>query len=127
MKIKIIIALLLLGAIAVFCYAQPPGIAPLIMRFLELTDVDEATYIGEAGKYIKVNAGETGVEFGTPAGAGDLLADGSVPMTANWDIGNYDITLKSLTGDGSLDFGGGVSTELINSAAPVTNATGEIA
>jgi len=36
-------------------------------------------------------------------GAGDLLADGSVPMTANWDIGNYDITLKSLTGDGTIE------------------------
>ena len=38
-----------------------------------------------------------------PAGGGDLLADGSVPLTANWDVGNYDITLKSLTGDGTIE------------------------
>jgi len=37
------------------------------------------------------------------AGAGDLLADGTVPMTANWDIGNFDITLKALTGDGTIE------------------------
>jgi len=37
------------------------------------------------------------------SGSGDLLADGTVPMTANWDIGNYDITLKALTGDGTIE------------------------
>ena len=36
-------------------------------------------------------------------GTGDLLADGTVPMTSNWDIGNYDLTLKSLTGDGTIE------------------------
>jgi hypothetical protein len=127
MKTKIIIATLFLGVVALICYSQTQPIAPLVLRFLLLTDVDETTYVGAAGKYMKVNAGETAVEFGTPAGAGDLLADGSVPMTANWDIGNYDITLKSLTGDGSLDFGNALSVELVQSAAPVTNATGEIA
>lgn len=43
------------------------------------------------------------------AGVGDLLADATVPMTANWDIGNYDITLKSLTGDGTVE--GAILTE----------------
>ena len=37
------------------------------------------------------------------AGGGDLLADGSVPMTANWDVGNFDFTMKSLTGDGTIE------------------------
>ena len=37
------------------------------------------------------------------AGSGDLLADATVPMTADWDIGNFDITLKSLTGDGTIE------------------------
>lgn len=37
------------------------------------------------------------------AGGGDLKADGTVPLTANWDVGNYDITLKALTGDGTIE------------------------
>ena len=28
--------------------------------------------------------------------------DGTKPMTADWDIGNFDITLKNLTGDGTV-------------------------
>jgi len=39
----------------------------------------------------------------TPAGTGDLLADGTVPMTSDWDIGNFDLTLKSITGDGTIE------------------------
>lgn len=39
----------------------------------------------------------------TLGGGGDLLADGSVPLTANWDVGNFDITLKALTGDGTIE------------------------
>jgi len=36
----------------------------------------------------------------TPAGAGDLLADGSVPLAADWDAGNslYDITAVEFKG-----------------------------
>ena len=40
------------------------------------------------------------------SGAGDLLADGSVPLTANWDVGNYDMTMKAATGDGVATFAG---------------------
>ena len=36
-------------------------------------------------------------------GSGDLLADGTIPMTADWEFGNYDLTLKSLTGDGTIE------------------------
>ncbi len=39
--------------------------------WLALTDTP-AAFTGQAGKYSKVNAGETGLEFGTPAGAGDM-------------------------------------------------------
>ena len=101
-KIKIL-AILIVVLMACYLFAQPPPIGPLIMRFLDLTDVDEATYVGAAGKYTRVNAAEKALEFGVPAGAGDLLADGTVPLTANWDVGNFDITLKALTGDGTIE------------------------
>lgn len=41
--------------------------------FVELTDTP-STYVGQAGKFAKVNAGATGLEFDTVAGGGDLLA-----------------------------------------------------
>ncbi len=70
--------------------------------FVGLTDTP-SDYTGDGGKYLKVNAGATAVEFVTLSGGGDLLADGTVPMTANWDIGNFDLTLKALTGDGTIE------------------------
>jgi hypothetical protein len=101
MKKNIIIGFCLLVFIgAGIAISQPPPIMPFILRFLDMTDTP-AAYTGQAGKYVKVNAGEDAVEFGTPAGAGDFLADGSVPMTGVIDL--YD------------------------NAAPTTNATGEIA
>jgi hypothetical protein len=33
----------------------------------------------------------------TPAGAGDLKADGTVPLTANWNVGAYTITAAGFT------------------------------
>jgi hypothetical protein len=37
--------------------------------------------------------------WATPAGSGDLLADGTVPLTANWDVGSYKITAEQLESD----------------------------
>ena len=37
------------------------------LKFTDLADTP-ANYTGQAGKYVKVNAGETDLEFGTPAG-----------------------------------------------------------
>jgi hypothetical protein len=42
-----------------------------ISTFLALTDTP-AAYTGQAGKYTKVNAGETALEFDTPSGSGDM-------------------------------------------------------
>lgn len=58
---------------------------------------------GEGGgtKYLRED-GDGTCSWQTPAGAGDLLADGTVPMTANWEFGNFDLTLKSIIGDGSM-------------------------
>ncbi|MBA7519312.1 hypothetical protein ES705_11390 [subsurface metagenome] len=55
--------------------------------FLGLADTP-ANYTGQAGKYIKVNAGETDLEFGTPTGgAGTYLELTDTP--AAYDNGKY--------------------------------------
>jgi len=43
-----------------------------VATFLALTDTPSA-YTGQAGKYAKVNTGETALEFATPGGGGDML------------------------------------------------------
>lgn len=45
-----------------------PGKIIIVGTFVGLTDTP-ANYAGQAGKYIKVNAGETVLEFGTPSAA----------------------------------------------------------
>jgi|3_EtaG_2_1085321.scaffolds.fasta_scaffold07601_4 hypothetical protein len=42
----------------------------------------------------------TDFQLGLP-GAGDLLADGTIPLTADWDVGAYTITAKSFVADTS--------------------------
>jgi len=78
--------------------------------WIDLTDTDPTTFAGESGKYVKVNAGATGLDFGTPSGSGDMtkaeydpngdgviasaqldtnvfLVGGSRAMAANIDMG----------------------------------------
>jgi hypothetical protein len=54
---------------------------------LTITDgaIASAPFTGNALKVIRVNAGETAYEAAT-GGAGDFLADGSVPMTGDLDF-----------------------------------------
>jgi len=44
--------------------------------FVALTDTP-ANYTDQAGKYVKVNAGETALEFGTPVGGGTVTTSGT--------------------------------------------------
>ena len=44
---------------------------------------------------------DLGVEYSLTAGSGDLLADGTIPMTADWDMGAFTITAGAFVGDGS--------------------------
>ena len=41
-------------------------------------------------KYLSNNNGT--VNWSAPIGTGDLKADGTIPLTANWNVGNYTIT-----------------------------------
>jgi len=56
------------------------------LKFTDLADTP-ANYTGQAGKYVKVNAGETDLEFGTPAGGGTYLELTDTP--AAYDNGKY--------------------------------------
>jgi len=56
------------------------------LKFTDLTDTP-ANYTDQAGKYVKVNAGETALEFGTPAGGGTYLELTDTPVA--YDNGKY--------------------------------------
>ncbi len=51
------------------------------------------------------------------AGAGDLKADGTVPLTANWDVGAFTITGTQFISD----IGGGTAPFVVTSTTEVTN------
>ena len=48
---------------------------------------------------------DTAYGWGDHGSAGYIKADGSVPLTANWDVGNFDLTMKNLTCDGTITDG----------------------
>jgi len=48
--------------------------------------------LGADGTYLRSNGGTASLTFDTPAGTGDLLADGTTPLTANWDAGAFTFT-----------------------------------
>jgi hypothetical protein len=55
---------------------------------------------GTTGYYLVADsASVTGLKWSAPAGGGDLKADGTVPLSANWDVGAFKITLETLTSD----------------------------
>lgn len=130
-----IIALILVGVFAYCLYAQPGPIQPIITNLTQFVnqtawrlfysntdgDVTELAF-GTSGQYLKSNGATSAPTWATPGGTGDLLADGSVPMTDNWDIGNFDITLKSLTGDGTIE--GATLTEGGNAVYNATEVPG---
>ena len=51
-------------------------------EFTDLTDVP-SSYSGQGGKYVKVNAGATALEFVTLAGGGDMLSTNNLSDVAN--------------------------------------------
>lgn len=67
----------------------------------ELSDVD-VTDIAN-GKILQYNSGTSKWECESLAGGGDLKADGTVPLTANWDVGDFKITCKIVDIESAAD------------------------
>lgn len=57
------------------------------------------------------------------AGTGDLLADGTIPLTANWDVGAYTITGTQFISD----IAGGTAPFVVTSTTEVANLTAALA
>lgn len=57
------------------------------------------------GKYLKRSG--TDIVGDAPAGGGDLLADGSVPLSADWDMGGQKVTSAEFSTDVISEEGGG--------------------
>lgn len=95
--------------------------------FTDLTDVPNS-YVGQGGKVAKVNAGETGLEFATVSGTGDVTGPAS---SANNDIAAFDGTsgkvIKVATAIDGLPIGattpstGAFTTGLVGSDANFTD------
>ena len=84
---------------------------------------------GEGGgtKFLRED-GDGTCSWQAPAGGGDLLADGSVPLTANWDVGAFTITGTQFISDiatGTAPFVVSSTTEVSNlKSATVGTITG---
>ena len=70
--------------------------------------------------------GDLTVTGSYPAGTGDLLADGTVPLTADWDVGSFKITAEQFESDvatGTAPFVVASTTQVANlNAATAGNA-----
>ena len=73
--------------------------------FVSLTD-SPANFTGQAGKFVKVNAGENALEFDTVAGGGitDIIQD-TTPQLG----GNLDLNSKNVTGTGNVNITGSLT------------------
>jgi hypothetical protein len=67
-------------------------------------------------------------------GNGDLKADGSVPLTANWNVGAYEITANKFIGNNGFGFNVGLGGSLVSASTTgsaktwtLPNTTGTIA
>jgi ribosomal protein L24E len=92
--------------------------------FLDLSDTPDSLS-GQANKLVRVNAGETALEFFVSgAGTGDFKADGSVSMTGTLNFnGNDGNNLRYLTFDHSADPSSpasGHSTLFVNSSSTLS-------
>lgn len=118
-KIALLLIIILVSNSLVYGQPMPSS----LKRFLRLLDTP-STYSGQSGKVATVNDAENALEFTAVSGGGtgDLLADGSIPLTGNWDVGNFDIILKALTGDGTIE--GATLTEGGNAVYNATETPG---
>lgn len=91
------------------------------LTFLNLSDTP-SSYSGQSGKVVKVNVGETGLEFGTVSGTGDVVGPASsVDGEAVLFDGTTGKLIKRATGTGPAKLTSGVL-----SASAINLASGEI-
>lgn len=76
--------------------------------FLALTDTP-ASYSGQAGKYPKVNTGETALEFGTPSGGLSNIVEDTTPQLGG-DLDVNDKKINSASGHGVTISAGATGT-----------------
>lgn len=88
----------------------------------DLLDVDGAVNLADGlvklddtGKLPVLDASNL---TGLPAGTGDLRADGTIPLTANWDAGTFTITSGFFIGDGSGLTGVGGGSNFVDLETP---------
>ena len=97
--------------------AAEASVAGLGQLWVKNTTPNELWFTDDAG---------TDVQLGIP-GAGDLLADGTIPLTQNWDVGGFTITGTQFISDiatGTAPFVVASTTEVANlkAASVTTNA-----
>ena len=62
-------------------------------------EIDDLLATGITAGYVPVAQGDDSVAWSPPSGMGDLKADGTVPLTANWDVGAFKITAETFESD----------------------------
>ena len=89
--------------------------------FVSLSDTPP-NFTGQAGKFVKVNAGETALEFDTVSGSGitDIVQDTTPQLGGALDLNN-----NNITGNGSINITGGatVSGNLVAGTGTVGGLT----
>ena len=89
--------------------------------FVSLSDTP-ANFTGQAGKFVKVNAGESALEFDTVSGSGitDIVQDTTPQLGGALDLNN-----NNITGNGSINISGGatVSGNLVAGTGTVGGLT----
>ncbi len=92
----------------------------------ESTDVEGTAVLstGEAGgtKFLREDGDGTSSWQEAAGGSGDLLADGTIPLTADWDAGNFDLTMKNLVVSGTVD-GIDIATDVAANTTKTTEST----
>jgi len=86
---KSFLSLFFLLFFSTFAFAGPPS--PRITKYTQIVKLWGS---GSCSGYLKSDG-----TCNTPAGGGDLLADGTVPLTANWDVGSFQIRAETFQSD----------------------------
>lgn len=97
----------------------------MTLKFKDLAGVPDTPPTDYVGLYN--NAGvlywitDAGVTTSIASGTGDLKADGTIPLTANWDVGSFKITAQQLESDVAT----GTAPLVVASTTQVDNLTSE--